>query len=90
MGLLHSDAAPLAGVAAQVLQAQLRPGFLQPTVAHVEHGDLIPLSRRHAAVAGYGVVAAATVPLAGVDLKFPGKASIKDKGAGLVVFITPA
>lgn len=88
VGLQHPDSTALP--VSYVLQGKLRPGFLRLSVAHVEDGDLVPLSRRNAAVAGDGVVPAATVPLTGVDFKLPDEAPVKDKGASLVVFITPA
>lgn len=87
MGLQDPD--PSALPVPYVLQGELWPGFLRLAVAHVEDGDLVPLSRRNATVAGDGVVSAAAVPLAGVDLKLPDETPVKNKGAGLMVFIPP-
>lgn len=72
MGLQDPDLTALPVVC--VPQCELRPGFLRLTVAHVKDGDLIPLSHRHATVAGDGIVPTAAVPLAGVNLKLPNEA----------------
>lgn len=88
VGLQHPDSTALP--VTQVLQGKLWPGFLRLTIAHVKGGNLVPLSHRNAAVACDSVVSAATVPLARVDLKLPDEAPVKNKGASLVVFITPA
>lgn len=73
-----------------MLQSKLRPGFLWLAIAHVQDGDFVVLSHRYTTVAGDSIVAAAAVPLARVDLKLPDEAPVKEKGASLVVFITPA
>lgn len=86
VGLQDPDPRPF--LVPQAFQAELRPGFLQLAVAHVKDGEVVGLPHRHATVAGNGVVSAAAVPLAGVDLERPGQAPVKDKGSGLVVFIT--
>lgn len=87
VGLQHPDPAALV---TEALQGELWSGLLQLAIAHVIHGDLVALSHRDAAVARDGVVSAAAVPLARVDLKLPGEAPVQDKRASLVVFITPA
>lgn len=87
MGLQDSDSSPL--LVPDVFQAQLRPGFLRLAVAHVKDGDLAALSNRHATVARDGVMSTAAVPLARVDFEVPHKAPEEDKGASLVVFVTP-
>lgn len=88
MGLQDSDARPF--LVPQGFQTELRPGFLQLAVAHVKDGDVVALPHGDATVAGNGVMSAATVPQAGVDLECPDEAPVKDKGSGLVVFITSA
>lgn len=86
VGLQDPDSCPF--LAPQAFQTELRPGFLQLAVAHVKDGDIITLPHGDATVAGNGVMSAAAVPLAGVDLECPDEAPVKNKGSGLVVFIT--
>lgn len=88
VGLQDPDACPF--LVPQGFQTELRPGFLQLAVAHVKDGDIVALPHGDATVAGNGVMSAATVPQAGVDLECPDEAPVKDKGSGLVVFITSA
>lgn len=88
VGLQHPE--PTALPVTEVLQGELWPALLRLTVAHVKDGNLVPLSYRHATVAGNGVVSAAAVPLARVDLELSGETPVKNKGASLLVFITPA
>lgn len=68
----------------------MRPGFLQLAIAHVKDGDVVALPHGDATVAGNGVMSAAAVPQAGVDLECPDEAPVKDKGSSLVVLITSA
>lgn len=88
VGLQDPDACPF--LVPQGFQTEVRPGFLQLAVAHVKDGDVVALPHGHATVAGNGVMSAATVPQAGVDLERPDEAPVQDKGSGLVVFIASA
>lgn len=87
MGLQDLDPRPF--LPPQAVQAELRSGFLPPPVAHVKDGEVVGFPHRNATVAGNGVVPAAAVPLAGVDLEGPGQAPVQHKGSALLVFITP-
>lgn len=87
VGLQNPD--PTALPVTCVLQGKLWPGFLRLTIAHVENSNVVSLTHSNTTVAGDGVVSAAAVPLARVDLKVPDEAPVKDEGASLVVFIPP-
>lgn len=87
VGLQNPD--PTALPVTCVLQGKLWPGFLRLTIAHVENSNVVSFTHSNTTVAGDGVVSAATVPLAIVDLEVPDKAPVKDEGASLVVFIPP-
>lgn len=95
----YGDLLPLVGLqdpdpnvllATKVLQGKLWPRFLQLSIAHVKDANLISLSNCYSTVACNSIVPAATVPLARMDLKLPGEASVQDESASLVVFISPA
>lgn len=74
----------------EVPQTNLRPGFLQLTVAHINGGYVVPLLCCHTAVASDRIVSATAVPLPRMDLELSHRASVEDEGSCLVVLVTPA
>lgn len=88
MGLQYPDLTAV--LLTEVPEFELWPCLQWLTIAHVKDSHLIPLLYCYSTVAGNSVVPAATVPLARMDLEFPGEAPVQDKSSSLVVFILSA